>query len=85
MDECRCKYCRKLLFKFKKGVLLNIEGSTYIEIQCTRCGKLNEIKLKIIAEALLIAQVRKSPKVLNLKFARNGQLEVFVLVVKVST
>ena len=35
MRECRCKKCGKLLFKYKNGVIIEVE------IKCDRCGTMN--------------------------------------------
>lgn len=38
MRECRCKKCRKLLFKYRNGAIIKEHG---VEIKCDRCGTIN--------------------------------------------
>ena len=55
MQEYRCKFCKKLLFKYKKTALDTIEspcGVEYkadrngiiVEIACSKCKTLNTMK-----------------------------------------
>ncbi len=39
MQDCRCKKCRKLLFKIRSGVI--IENESVLEIKCSRCSDVN--------------------------------------------
>lgn len=40
MNECRCRNCKKLLFKYKNNVRINLE------IKCSRCNEINQIQFE---------------------------------------
>lgn len=44
MNECRCRKCQKLLFKYRKF------GEIEVMVKCPRCGEMNIIKTESLHE-----------------------------------
>lgn len=46
MEECRCKKCQKLLFKYRR------KGEIEVAIKCPRCGEINMVTTESLHEII---------------------------------